>query len=106
MKNIFQSSCASGIVFLLLFIGFLIDYDYINVGDISDDTAGMMYEYTPYRPRPTPGNPNDSKVHGANTGPTWVLSAPGGPHVGHVNLAILAILLEKISRHMHWCVNA
>ena len=21
-------------------------------------------------------------------GPTWVLSAPGGPHVGHVNLAI------------------
>ena len=24
----------------------------------------------------------DSKVHGANMGPTWVLSAPGGPHVG------------------------
>ena len=24
----------------------------------------------------------DSKVHGANKGPTWVLSAPGGPHVG------------------------
>ena len=22
----------------------------------------------------------DSKVHGANMGPTWVLSAPGGPH--------------------------
>ena len=30
----------------------------------------------------------DSKVHGANMGPTWVLSAPGGSHVGHVNLAI------------------
>ena len=24
----------------------------------------------------------DSKVHGANTGPTWVLPAPDGPHVG------------------------
>ena len=33
----------------------------------------------------------DSKVHGANMGPTWVLSAPDGPHVGHMNLAIRAI---------------
>ena len=30
----------------------------------------------------------DSKVHGANMGPTWALSAPGGPHVGPMNLAI------------------
>ena len=30
----------------------------------------------------------DSKVHGANMGPTWVLSAPGGSHVGPMNLAI------------------
>ena len=30
----------------------------------------------------------DSEVHGANMGPTWVLSAPDGPHVGPVNLAI------------------
>ena len=30
----------------------------------------------------------DSKVHGANMGPTWVLSAPCGPHVGPMNLAI------------------
>ena len=29
----------------------------------------------------------DSKVHGANMGPTWVLSAPGGPHVSPTNLA-------------------
>ena len=28
----------------------------------------------------------DSKVHGANMGPTWVLSAPDGPHVVPVNL--------------------
>ena len=30
----------------------------------------------------------DSKVHGANMGPTWVLWAPDGPHVGPMNLAI------------------
>ena len=30
----------------------------------------------------------DNKVHGANMRPTWVLSAPDGPHVGPVNLAI------------------
>ena len=30
----------------------------------------------------------DSKVHGANMGPTWVLSVADGPHVCPVNLAI------------------
>ena len=30
----------------------------------------------------------DSKVHGANMRPTRVLSAPSGPHVGSMNLAI------------------
>ena len=34
----------------------------------------------------------DSKVHGANMGPTWVLSAPDGPHVGPMNRAIRAAL--------------
>ena len=29
----------------------------------------------------------DSKVHWANMGPTWVLLAPDGPHVGPMNLA-------------------
>ena len=33
----------------------------------------------------------DSKVHGANKGPTWVLSAPDGPHVGPINLAISVV---------------
>ena len=28
-------------------------------------------------------------------GPTWVLSAPGGPHVGPINLAIRVILYQK-----------
>ena len=30
----------------------------------------------------------DSKVHGANMGPTWGRQDPGGPHVGHMNLAL------------------
>ena len=30
----------------------------------------------------------DSKVHGANMGPTWVLSAPDWPHVVPTNLVI------------------
>ena len=37
----------------------------------------------------------DSKVHGANMGPTWVLSAPDGPHVGPMNL----VTREHLS---HW----
>ena len=36
---------------------------------------------------PTYDNP-DSKVHGVNMGPIWVLSAPDGPHVGPMNLVI------------------
>ena len=30
----------------------------------------------------------DNKVHGANRGPTWALSVPGGPHIGPMNIAI------------------
>ena len=33
----------------------------------------------------------ESKVHGANMGPTCVLSAPGGPHIGLTNLAICVV---------------
>ena len=36
----------------------------------------------------------DSKVHGANMGPTWVLSAPDGPGVGPMNLAIRDVYLQ------------
>ena len=30
----------------------------------------------------------DSKVHGANMGPTWGRQDPGGPHVGPMNFAL------------------
>ena len=36
----------------------------------------------------TDSNIPDNKVNGANMGPTWVLPAPDGPHVGPINLAI------------------
>ena len=48
--------------------------DYNRLSDVQ-----CVFEHNTY-----PG----SKVHGANMGHTWVLSAPGGPHVGPMNLAI------------------
>ena len=41
----------------------------------------------------------DSKVHGANMGPTWVLSAPDRPHVGPMNLAIW------VYKGCHWTLH-
>ena len=35
----------------------------------------------------------DSKIHGANMGPTWVLSTTGGSQVGLLNLAIWVAVL-------------
>ena len=44
----------------------------------------------------------DGKVHGANMGPTWVLSAPGGSHVGPMDFAIwdvTGLLWEEYTVH-------
>ena len=38
----------------------------------------------------------DSKVHVANMGPTWVLSAPDGPHVGPMYLAIRVYMVQLV----------
>ena len=42
----------------------------------------------------------DSKIHVANMGPTWVLAAPDGPHVGLMNLAIREgiLVLQSVVR--------
>ena len=42
----------------------------------------------------------DSKVHGANMGPTWVLSAPDGPHVGPMNLTIKQSSWDQYGAHL------
>ena len=45
----------------------------------------------------------DSKIRGANMGPTWVLFAPDGPHVGPMNLAIR---IAPVSPHiLNACVQ-
>ena len=48
--------------------------------------ASTLYEYMSIIA--TLSYNQDGKVHGANVGPTWVLAAPDGPHVGSMNLAI------------------
>ena len=37
----------------------------------------------------------ESKVHVAHMGPTWVLLAPGRPHVGPMNLAMRETIPEE-----------
>ena len=43
----------------------------------------------------------DKKVHGANMGPTWVLSAPDGPHVGPMNL-VIKVNSSCLTSHFRW----
>ena len=50
----------------------------------------------------------DSKVHGANMGPVWVLSAPDGPHVGPMSLAIRdthcpTLVIIFVNMTGEWC---
>ena len=48
----------------------------------------------------------DSKVHGANMGPTWVLSAPDGPHVSPMNLSITVysyLRVPTLASHTRRC---
>ena len=38
----------------------------------------------------------ESKVRGAKMGPTWDRQDPGGPNVGHVNLAICDPIKDSV----------
>ena len=42
-------------------------------------------------------------LHGANMGPTWILSAPDGPHVGPMNLAIREHIQQQDPVVMYIC---
>ena len=44
----------------------------------------------------------DSKVNVANMGPTWVLSSPGGPHAGPMNLAIRVVKISEPWYILNW----
>ena len=48
----------------------------------------------------------DNKIHGANMGPTWVLTAPDGPNVGPMNLAIRAITMPYGDQTGAWSIVA
>ena len=52
------------------------------------DIGGAIYAVICMQLSTTKQNCPDSKIHGANMGPTWGRQDPGGPHVGHVNLVI------------------
>ena len=58
--------------------------DLCNHDDVSQWEQLYLQRYTIHTIYANP----DSKVHRANVGPTWVLSAPDGPHVGPMKLAI------------------
>ena len=44
----------------------------------------------------------ESKVHGANMGPTWVLSAQDGPHVGPMNFAIRVVICQMYAMKIYF----
>ena len=46
-----------------------------------------MYKYINTATKITEVKTNNN-VNGANMGPNWVISAPDGPHVGPMNIAI------------------
>ena len=51
----------------------------------------------------------DSKVHGANIGPSWGRQDPGGPHVGPMNFAIWDVFYSSVlgaNRVLHTPVGA
>ena len=45
----------------------------------------------------------DSKVHGANMGPTWGREDPGGPHVGPMNFAVWDV---GVAIMMYWSATS
>ena len=46
----------------------------------------------------------DSKIDGANMGPTWGRQDPGGPHGGHVNPVIWKVAYIPLKRTHMLCV--
>ena len=44
----------------------------------------------------------NSKVHGANMGPSWGRQDPGGPHVGPMNFAIWVVYFIQMDIIFQW----
>ena len=80
------------------------DWDWTNINKLTDH----YFHQSIYNRHPI-SNPygktvgclfSDSKVHGANMGPTWVLWAPDGHHVGPMNLAIRVLRIWETIDHI------
>ena len=69
-----------------------------NLGNVTLIILGFVSKV------PVANNP-DSKVHWANMGPSWVLSAQGGPHVGPMNHAIMEVIGSGLAPHQRWQAN-
>ena len=66
----------------------------LNLRHYIENVAATFDRYsTPLKKSVCP----DSKVDGANMGPTCVLSAPDGPHVGPMYLAIRVAMQSRVS---------
>ena len=48
-------------------------------------SCGLLWRTLLHMYQVNRGDSPDNKVHGVNMGPTWDLSALGGPHVGPMN---------------------
>ena len=72
-----------------------------NAMDYLSIKLAFKTAWCPFRVRICKKSP-DSKVHGGNMGPTWVQSAPDGPHVGPHELCYQGPLLSTDNR---WFFN-
>ena len=85
---------------LLVLPGVTLVYSWYSPGDLrllpscqtASPTTWDWFQIHNYRYRHNIWDAPNSKVHGANIGPTWALSAPDGPHVGPMNLPIRGTL--------------
>ena len=57
---------------------------YFKIGGMNE----LLHPICHFRDRSWNNGIPDSKIHGANMGPTWVLSAPDGPHIGPMKFSI------------------
>ena len=67
----------------------------------SPGPSGLMRNRNSWHVIVNINNP-DSKVHGTNMGPSWGRQDPGGPHVGHMNLAIWEIMTVTTGSTSSW----
>ena len=75
-------------------IDFLVIFHHLHVITQSCTNGVTQCSITVVLRRRFPARENkfpDRKFHSANMGPTWVLPAPGGPHIGQLNLAIWVV---------------